>query len=112
MFLMPEHDLMRGSKADVLKIITSESPTEMRWILHGRLVGPWIAELRTNWKGQILNRKGRTCVVDLNDVTFIDNRGERLLRAMSKEGAQFIASGLYIKHVLAGLKTSDRSGLS
>jgi anti-anti-sigma regulatory factor len=88
----------------VLKITTSENPTEMRWILHGRLVGPWIGELRTHWKRQARNRKGRTCVVDLSDVTFIDKRGERLLRAMSKEGAQFIAKGLYIKHVLEGLK--------
>jgi hypothetical protein len=88
----------------MLKITTSESPTEMRWILHGRRVGPWIGELRTNWGRQVLNRKGRTCVVDLNDVTFIDKRGEQLLRARSKEGAQFIANGLYIKRVLAGLK--------
>jgi hypothetical protein len=42
--------------------------------------------------------------VDLNDVTFIDQRGDLLLRAMSKEGAQFIANSLHIKHVLAGLK--------
>jgi anti-anti-sigma regulatory factor len=88
----------------VLRITTSENPTEMRWILHGRLVGPWIGELRTHWKRQARNRKGRTCVVDLSDVTFIDKRGERLLRAISKEGAQFITKGLYIKHVLEGLK--------
>ena len=88
----------------MLRITTSESPTEIRWILHGCLVGPWIGELRTNWRRRILSRQGRTCVVDLNDVTFIDKRGERLLRSMSKAGAQFIASGLYIKHLLEGLK--------
>ena len=88
----------------MLRITTSESPTEMRWILHGRLVGPWIGEMRANWKSRIPGRKGRRCVVDLNQVTFIDMSGERLLRAMSKEGAQFIANGLYIKHVLMGLK--------
>jgi anti-anti-sigma regulatory factor len=43
---------------------------------------------------------GRTCIVDLTDVTFLDKGGERLLRTMSKEGAQFIATGIYIKHVL------------
>jgi hypothetical protein len=42
--------------------------------------------------------------VDLNDVTFIDEGGENLLRAMSREGAQFTAKGLYIKNLLAGLK--------
>ena len=88
----------------MLRITTSESPTEIRWILHGCLVGPWIGELRTNWRRRILSRQGRTCVVDLNDVTFIDKSGERLLRAMSKKGAQLIARGLYVKHVLLQLQ--------
>jgi len=35
-----------------------------------------------------------------NEVTFIDEKGERLLRTMSKEGAQLMATGMYIKHVL------------
>jgi hypothetical protein len=33
----------------------------------------------------------RACIIDLNDVTFIDKSGERLLRSMSKKGAQLIA---------------------
>lgn len=49
--------------------------------------------------------------MDLNDVTFIDKGAEKLLRAMSREGAQFIASGLYIKHVVEGLKTNDKRRL-
>jgi len=40
------------------------------------------------------------CIVDLNDVTFIDEKGERLLRTMSKEGVQFVARGIYMKHLL------------
>jgi hypothetical protein len=50
--------------------------------------------------------------VELNDVTFIDKGAEKLLRAMSREGAQFIANGLYTKHVLEGLKMSGKCGLS
>jgi anti-anti-sigma regulatory factor len=84
----------------VLKIIINETPAERRWILQGRLVGPWVAELRTCWKKAHRDHSGRTCIVDLNEVTFIDTSGERLLRTMSKAGAQFIASGIYIKHVL------------
>jgi anti-anti-sigma regulatory factor len=84
----------------VLRITVNETPTEKRWILQGRLIGPWVGELRRIWKRPRRNHGGRTCIVDLSDVTFIDNRGERLLRTMSKEGAQFIATGIYIKHVL------------
>jgi DHA2 family multidrug resistance protein len=38
--------------------------------------------------------------VDLNEVTFTDTNGERLLRRLAKDGAQFIASGIYTKHIL------------
>jgi hypothetical protein len=84
----------------VLRITLHETPTEKRWILQGRLVGPWVGELRTSWKKTHGNHSGGTHIVDLSDVTFIDNRGERLLRTMSKEGAQFIATGIYIKHIV------------
>jgi hypothetical protein len=84
----------------VLKITINETPTEKRWILQGRLVGPWVDELRTNWKKTHPDHGKRPCIVDLSDVTFIDQRGERLLRAMSKAGAQFIATGVYTKHVV------------
>ena len=84
----------------MLRITVNETPTEKRWILQGRLVGLWVSELRRAWKKAHQPESNRKCVVDLNDVTFIDKKGERLLRAMSKQGAQFIATGIYTKHVL------------
>jgi anti-anti-sigma regulatory factor len=84
----------------VLKIIISEAPEETRWILQGRLVGDWVDELRRSWKRTPRRLNAVPCVIDLNDVSFIDQKGERLLRAMVKKGAQFIATGIYIKYVL------------
>jgi len=88
----------------VLKITITETETDRRWIVQGRLVGPWVSELRTAWKRAHRSQDKRACVIDLNDVTFIDKSGERLLRAMSKKGAQLIARGLYLKHVLEQLQ--------
>jgi anti-anti-sigma regulatory factor len=85
---------------DVLKITRTETPAEEKWILQGRLVGLWVSELRKSWKKTHRADNDRKCVVDLNEVTFIDKNGETLLRTMSKQGAQFIATGIYIKHVL------------
>jgi hypothetical protein len=96
----------------VLKIIITKSPAEMRWVLQGRLVEPWVSELRTNWRKAYRSRKVCTCVIDLNDVTSVDPAGEKLLRAMSRKGARFIAHGLYIRHVLEALKMSGKPGLS
>jgi hypothetical protein len=87
-------------EVDMLKITRTETPAEEKWTLQGRLVGLWVSELRRTWKETHRADSKLKCIVDLNDVTFIDEKGERLLQTMSKEGAQFIATGMYIKHVL------------
>jgi anti-anti-sigma regulatory factor len=95
----------------VLRITVMDRATDSRWILQGRLVGPWVSELRTAWTRARKSQDKRACIIDLNDVTFIDKSGERLLRAMSKKGAQLLARGLYVKHVLEQLKTGSKRDL-
>ena len=88
----------------MLRITITEMATEQRWTLEGRLVQPWVGELRANWKNRHRPQNGRTCTVDLSQITCIDNSGLRLLRTMSKGGTHFIATGIYTKHVLEQLK--------
>ena len=92
----------------MLKITVTETATELRWILQGRLVAPWVRELRKSWNAAHQSREGRRCLVDLNDVTLIDQSGEKLLRAMAREGVQFIANGVSNKHFLEELQTRDK----
>jgi hypothetical protein len=42
--------------------------------------------------------------VDLNEVTSIDKSGEDALSMMVHDGATFVASGLYTKHLLDQLQ--------
>lgn len=84
----------------MLRITITDGPAEQRWILQGRLIAPWIGELETSWDESFSRRGAMRCVVDVTDVTVIDERGEKLLEAMNRAGAKFIASGVYIKHVL------------
>jgi outer membrane protein TolC len=95
----------------MLKISFSETPSEERWILQGRLTAPWFRELRACWKKKHRRDNQRACIVDLNEVTFIDKSGERLLRVLVREGAQCVASGIYIKHVLEQLTTKGKSSV-
>src|SRR6202008_3143028 len=95
----------------MLKISFSEIPTEEKWILEGRLTEPWVRELRTSWKRNHRTAEERACIVDLNEIKFIDKSGERLLRAMVKGGAQCSASGIYIKHILANLTRKDKGSV-
>jgi hypothetical protein len=46
--------------------------------------------------------------VDLNEVTFIDRNGERLLRMLARDGAQFTASGIYTMRVLDQVTAKSR----
>ena len=87
----------------MLKISFSETPAEEKWILEGRLSGAWVRELRANWKKHHQTDKRRACIVDLNEVTFIDKTGERLLAALRSEGAQFILGGCYVRHIVERL---------
>src|SRR6266403_4180945 len=95
----------------MLKISFSETTSEEKWILQGRLTAPWLRELNACWKKNHRKDKQRACIVDLNEITFIDKSGERLLRVLVREGAQCIATGVYTKHVLEQLTTKDKGSV-
>jgi hypothetical protein len=88
----------------MLKITITNTTTEERWTLQGRLVVPWVKELRVNWKRAHRSTQGRRCIVNLHDVVFIDKSGERMLRCMFNQGAQLVASDVYVKQVLDRLR--------
>src|SRR6201997_4738887 len=87
----------------MLKITFRETPEEERWALHGLLTDPWVQEFRACWQKNHRTDVRRDCIVDLNEVTFIDKRGEQLLCLLAKEGAEFTSSGTYTKHIIEHL---------
>ena len=94
----------------MLRITIAETVSEQRWTLEGRLVQPWISELKTNWARTETARGERKCVVDLTGVTFIDKSGEKALAELSKGGAELLATGCYTRHVVHNIerKKSNR----
>jgi hypothetical protein len=99
------HEPSTEERKGMLKITITNTATEERWTLQGRLVAPWVNELRGSWKKAHRTAQRQRCIVNLDEVTFIDKSGERILRSMSKQGARFVASDVYIKHVLDRLKS-------
>jgi anti-anti-sigma regulatory factor len=95
----------------MLKIVQSGTAVEQRWTLCGQLAGPWVAELRSNWERARKERDGRRRVVDLRDVTFIDESGEGLLHQMRDQGAEFVASGVDTKDVIENLASAEKRPL-
>jgi anti-anti-sigma regulatory factor len=88
----------------MLKITNTETDSEQRWTLYGQLAGPWVAELRSSWQRARATTGQHRRVVDLSEVTFIDEAGEQVLRAMRNHGVTFIAQGIATKQLLSDLK--------
>ena len=98
-FALPQCTKRNG----MLKISVIDRRTERRLVLEGKLIAPWVAELRTAWRtanGQI----GRSAVViDLRNVTVVSQEGESALLELMSEGAKFRCSGVLTKHLIQEL---------
>jgi hypothetical protein len=83
----------------MLKISIIEGHTERRLIVEGKLVGPWVAELR-NASENVNTDLGRKLVIDLRHVTAISQEGENVLLELIRKGVKFRCRGVFTKHVL------------
>jgi ABC-type transporter Mla MlaB component len=86
----------------------TDTAFEQKWVLQGRLSGQWAADLKEQWERSRSTREGRRCAVDLEDVISVDDAGERLLLEMITDGAVFLASRAYMKHLLESLHQPQR----
>jgi hypothetical protein len=105
---MPFFDPER--RRDMFRISYSDTAEGQRWSLHGRLAGPWVDELRLCWRYARDRAPLARAIVDLKEVTFIDQAGEKLLAEMRSAGAELIAVGVEHQHLLATL--DDHKSLS
>jgi anti-anti-sigma regulatory factor len=88
----------------VLKIHITDLPDEQRWSLQGQLVGQWAAELRLTWREKRHEGDTRRYIVELIDVTFVDQAGEAVLAEIISHGAELVAGDVYTKHLLCNLR--------
>jgi hypothetical protein len=102
------HAFLKGvEKPTMLRITIAENEFEQRWVLQGRLAGPWVTELETSWNNRRAD-DGRKCIVDLTDVTLVDQCGEQLLEAMKRAGAELTGSFVYLKYLVDEISSRCR----
>ena len=65
--------------------------------LEGKLCGPWVEELQRFWSATPANHSAR---VDLEEVTYVDQKGRELLWQMEKQGASLVRGSEFINHLL------------
>ena len=94
---------MFKTEKEALDITMTQTMSEEKWTLKGGLVWPWVNELRANWMRAHRGVERRPCKVVLNEVSSIDEAGERMLRTMYNEGAQLVATNVRTKRLLERL---------
>jgi len=71
--------------------ITEKGRTVVK--VEGKLVGPWVEELRRCWTLATDGSHNQPIQIDLTDVIFVDSLGKELIREMCFKGAELEVSG-------------------
>jgi hypothetical protein len=88
----------------MLKISLIDRRSQRRLVLEGKLIAPWVAELRSAFERARADLQGRELVVEMKHITTISQEGENVLLQLMTEGTRFRCCGdVFTKHVLKQL---------
>jgi ABC-type transporter Mla MlaB component len=88
----------------VLKISILDSAEEKKIVLEGKFTEPWISEVAKVWYREQRYLNGRSCIVDLTDVTDIDPCGMAILSGMIRDGVKLIGNGMLTSYLIETLQ--------
>ena len=81
--------------------ITATTTDKVVLKIEGRLVGPWVDELkRTVWRS---DGSSERLEIDVKDLTFADDEGEKTLSWLHNIGARFQGRGLFSEYLFERL---------
>jgi hypothetical protein len=95
----------------MLKISVIEARNQRRLLVEGRLIAPWSAELISACDKAREGLDGRELLVELVNLTAINQEGENALIALMNEGVKFRGCGVFTKQVLRQLARRARKPL-
>ena len=87
----------------MLKISTIDTQSERRLVVEGKLVDPWLTELKRTWDSAAEGLEGRKLVIDLHNATVISREGENALYELMRAGAKFTCAGVLTRHMVRRL---------
>ena len=91
---------MRERKgALMLRITIDQGFDSIALRLEGKLIGPWVQELRTVWS-RVRTTSTNHVVVSLTEVSTVDTLGRRLLTEIHSAGGVLTGSGLLAKALI------------
>jgi len=84
----------------MLRITLDQKSDLARLKLDGKIIGPWVNELKVSWSDLKKSNPGQPVVVDLTDVTFVDADGRDLLRSLFRQGASLESRSLVTRFII------------
>jgi hypothetical protein len=85
----------------MLKITNNNHGGVMTFKLEGKLIGEWVNELMICWRQAMMTGEVASFRIDLAGVTWVNDEGKALLRAMRRSGAELLATNLLMAGVVA-----------
>jgi hypothetical protein len=82
----------RYTQVSRLRYYMHDGPSSFRFKLAGSLAGADVVELRQCWSAASSTLGSRAFVVDIDELSAVDEAGRELLRQWQEQGAQFLAS--------------------
>ena len=82
----------------MLKITTQTGARGTVFVLEGNLAGPWVPELESCWQRVVTTNQ--PVRIMLKTVTFIDDRGKKLLVEMHRQGVKLMAEGCMTRAIV------------
>lgn len=76
----------------MLRVTKSEAAGRTTFKLEGKLAGCWVEVMEQCWRQAVAEEAQRPLTVDLNAITYVDERGTDLLREMHKSGVDLSAA--------------------
>jgi hypothetical protein len=94
--------LTRQGQVRMLKISLVDGTGQLRMVVEGALVPPWVDELTTACAKARVDLQGRELIVDLRGLTAISPEGENVLRQLMMNKTK-VQCGVFIREVLRQL---------
>ena len=88
----------------MLRITIQENAESLAFQLEGRLVGPWVQELKACWQSARRMHPTKAIRLELRDVTSIDAAGKQFLADAHAQGAEFVCLGCLMKGIVGEIR--------
>jgi anti-anti-sigma regulatory factor len=88
----------------MLRITILNDPEATRLKLEGKLAHEWVHEAEIAWASLRPLKEDKALIIDLLDVSFVDDLGEKLLTDMHGANAKLVGSGPLITALIAAIQ--------